>query len=219
MTEEILSALPILLEGLLTTVEVTVIALTAGLILGTPIALMRTYGNKILERIAFVYVVVLRGIPSLVLLFIVYFVLAQAINLPPFVAGCIALGVCSSAYQAEILRGALQSVGAGQMLAARALGMSELQAIWHIILPQALRNAIPGWSNEAAVVVKDSSLVYAVGLEELLRRSQQVNGRLHAPLLIFSVTALLYFLLTFTTNRVLDWLERKTRIPEAVEAR
>jgi polar amino acid transport system permease protein len=97
--------------------------------------------------------------------------------------------------------------------------MSRIQAILSVIMPQALRNAIPGWSNEAAIVVKDSSLVYAVGLAELLRRSQQVAARLHAPLLIFAVTALIYFLLTFGVNRLLDWIENLTRIPEMVEAR
>jgi len=104
-------------------------------------------------------------------------------------------------------------------MAARALGMGHGQAVWNIIIPQAFRNAIPGWSNEAAVVVKDSSLVYAVGLTELMRRAQQVNGTLHAPLLVFTATGALYFLLTFATNRLLDWVERKTRIPELVEAR
>ena len=129
------------------------------------------------------------------------------------------MGVCSSAYQAEIFRGALQSVSPGQMLAARALGMSRRQAIITVILPQAFRNAIASWSNEAAIVVKDSSLVYVVGLPELLRRAQQVAARLYAPFLIFTVTAVIYFLLTFTTNRLLGWLERKTRIPQMVAAR
>ncbi len=97
--------------------------------------------------------------------------------------------------------------------------MTRGQAVGSIILPQALRHAIPGWSNEAAVVVKDSSLVYAVGLAELMRRAQQINGTLHQPLLIFSITGVLYFMLTFATNRILGWVEKKTRIPEMIEAR
>jgi polar amino acid transport system permease protein len=105
------------------------------------------------------------------------------------------------------------------MMAARALGMKRGQAIVNIILPQALRNAIPGWSNEAAVVVKDSSLVYAVGLAELMRRAQQVNGTLHEPLLIFFITGAIYFLLTLATSRLLSWVERKTQIPEMMVAR
>ncbi|MCU0519822.1 MAG: amino acid ABC transporter permease [Anaerolineae bacterium] len=219
MTAAILRALPYMVGGIGYTVLITIIALVVGFVIGTPIALARVYGGRLARGLALGYTVVLRGFPSLVVLFIAYYVLASAVNLPPFLAGCAALGVCSSAYQAEIFRGAIQSVTAGQMLAARALGMTQGQAVLSVILPQALRNAIPGWSNEAAVVVKDSSLVYAVGLAELMRRAQQINGTLHEPLLIFSITGVLYFMLTFATNRILGWVELKTRIPEVVEAR
>lgn len=219
MLDDLIWALPYLIGGVFQTVAITLIALFVGFVVGTPIALARTYGGKITRAAAIGYIIALRGLPSLVLLFLIYYVLAAAVNLPPFLAGCAALGICSSAYQAEIFRGALQSVSPGQMMAARALGMTHRQAVWEIILPQALRNAIPGWSNEAAVVVKDSSLVYAVGLAELMRRAQQVNGAIHAPLLVFSITGVLYFLLTFATNRGLDWVERITRIPDLVEAR
>jgi polar amino acid transport system permease protein len=211
--------LPFLLSGVGYTVLITLVALAVGFVIGTPIALARVYGNKVVQASALGYIVVMRGFPSLVLLFIAYYVLAAAVNLPPFLAGCAALGICSSAYQAEIFRGAIQGISGGQMMAARALGMTRRQAIFSIILPQALRDAIPGWSNEAAVVVKDSSLVYAVGLAELMRRAQQVNATLRAPLLIFAVTGLIYFALTFATNRMLGWVERRTRIPEMVEAR
>ncbi len=214
MSEAFLNALPYILGGIGYTVLITLVALAVGFIVGAPIALLRVYGGRVGRFLGMFYVVVLRGIPSLVVLFLVYYVLAAAIDLPPFLAGCAALGVCSSAYQAEIFRGAIQGVGQGQMMAARALGMTRRQAILYIILPQALRNAIPGWSNEAAVTVKDSSLVYAVGLAELMRRAQQVNGTLHEPFLIFFTTGVLYFLLTFTTNRLLGWAERALRLPE-----
>jgi polar amino acid transport system permease protein len=219
MGASILRALSYMVGGVFSTIAVTVIALLVGVAVGAPLALARVYGGKAARSLALAYVVVLRGFPSLVVLFIIYYVLAGTIDLPPFLAGCAALGVCSSAYQAEIFRGALQAVAPGQMMAARALGMSHRQAVWEIILPQAFRNAIAGWSNEAAVVVKDSSLVYAVGLTELMRRAQQVNGTLHAPLLVFTATGVLYFLLTFATNRLLDWMEQRVRIPELVEAR
>lgn len=219
MRSAVWQALPYIAGGIGYTVLITLIALAVGFVVGTPIALLRIYGGRLAQLLATGYVVVLRGLPSLVVLFIAYYVLAGTINLPPFLAGCAALGICSSAYQAEIFRGAILSVSGGQMMAARALGMTQGQAIVNIILPQALRNAIPGWSNEAAVVVKDSSLVYAVGLAELMRRSQQVNGRLHEPLLIFFLTGALYFALTFSTNRLLGLAERRLRIPEMAEAR
>jgi polar amino acid transport system permease protein len=219
MWREMLQALPYILGGIGYTLGVTVVALTVGLVIGVLLALLRVYGGRAAQNFAAVYVVILRGFPSLIVLFIIYYMLAALVDLPPFLAGCVALGVCSSAYQAEIFRGALQSVSPGQMMAARALGMSHRQAIITVILPQAFRNAIAGWSNEAAIVVKDSSLVYVVGLPELLRRAQQVAARLYAPFLIFTVTAVIYFLLTFATNRLLGWLERKTRIPQMVAAR
>jgi len=219
MTSAVWRSLPYMMGGIGYTVLITIIALVVGFLIGTPIALARVYGKRSLHLLALGYTVVLRGVPSLVVLFIAYYVLASAVNLPPFLAGCAALGICSSAYQAEIFRGAIQAVSPGQMMAARALGMKRGQAIVNIILPQALRNAIPGWSNEAAVVVKDSSLVYAVGLAELMRRAQQVNGTLHEPLLIFFITGALYFLLTLATSRLLGWVERKTQIPEMVVAR
>lgn len=205
--------------GLTSTVAVTAIALFAGFVIGMPIAMLRIYGPRFAQRLALAYVVVLRGFPSLVVLFIVYFVIAGTIDMHPFLAGCVALGVCSSAYQAEIFRGAIQGVSPGQMMAARALGMSRVQAIWFIVLPQALRNAIPSWSNEASVVIKDSSLVYAVGVTELMQRANEINAILHEPLLVFGLAAIVYFFLTFATNRVLDWFEQRTRIPQMIEAR
>ncbi len=219
MVEALIRSLPYILGGVFTTLGLTVIALLVGLVIGMVIALLRVYGRKFGQGFATGYVVVLRGLPSLVILFIIYFMLAAYIDLPPFLAGCVALGVASSAYQAEIFRGAIQGVPPGQMQAARALGMTRTQAIVYVVMPQALRNAIAGWSNEAAVVVKDSSLVYAVGLPELLRRAQQVAARLYAPLLVYFVTGVIYFLLTFGANRMLGWLERATRIPELSDAR
>ena len=123
------------------------------------------------------------------------------------------MGIISSGYQLEVFRGAIQSVGSGQMVAARSIGMSRIKAIRHIILPQAIRIAIPPWSNEAATVVKDSSLVYALGVAEILRRAQFVSARTYEPLLAFSIAALIYFVLTFVTSRILDKVERRIEIP------
>jgi polar amino acid transport system permease protein len=160
-----------------------------------------------------VYSTVMRGIPPIVLLFILYFVIAGSINLSAFWAGSISLGVVSSAYQLEIFRGALLSVGAGQMMAARAIGMKRMDAIRYVVLPQAFRYAIPPWSNEASIVLKDSSLVYALGVPEILRRAQQLSATTQQPFLAYGTAALIYFILVFTTNRLLDLLDRRTRIP------
>ncbi len=202
-----------IIQGTAITVAVTLIALPFGLIIGLLVALAHTYGGKVVNRAAAAYSLLMRGVPPIVLLFILYFVLSGTINLSPFWAGSLSLGIVSSAYQMEILRGALLAVGGGQMTAARAVGMSRLQSIRYIVLPQALRLAIPPWSNEASIVLKDSSLVYALGVPEILRRAQQLSATTQQPFLAYGTAALIYFVLVFGTNRLLDYLSERTKLP------
>jgi polar amino acid transport system permease protein len=203
-----------IVQGTAITVAVTLIALPFGLLIGLALALVYVYAGKWARRLAGVYSLLLRGVPPIALLFILYFMLSGTlVNLSPFWAGSLSLGVVSSAYQMEILRGALQAVGSGQMTAARAVGMSRWQAIRFILIPQAIRLAIPPWSNEASIVLKDSSLVYALGVSEILRRAQQLSATTQQPLLAYGAAALIYFILVFLTNRGLDWLAVKTRLP------
>ena len=200
-------------SGTAYTVTVTLIALPLGLALGLMLSLLYVYGGKIFSRLMAIYSTVMRGIPPIVLLFILYFMVSGTINLSPFWAGSISLGIVSSAYQMEIIRGALLSVSGGQMMAARAIGMKKIGAITHVIIPQAFRLAIPPWSNEAAIVIKDSSLVYALGVPEILRRAQLISASTKEPFLAFITAGLIYFLMVFITNRLLDRLEKRVRIP------
>ncbi|HLO33667.1 MAG TPA: amino acid ABC transporter permease [Anaerolineales bacterium] len=203
-----------IVQGTAITVAVTLVALPFGLVIGLLTALVHTYGGTIPNRIAAAYSLLMRGIPPIVLLFILYFILSgKFINLSPFWAGSFSLGIVSSAYQMEILRGALLAVGGGQMTAARAIGMSRLQSIQYIILPQALRLAIPPWSNEVSIVLKDSSLVYALGVPEILRRAQQLSATTQQPFLAYGTAALIYFVLVFSTNRLLDYFSERTKLP------
>jgi polar amino acid transport system permease protein len=200
-------------SGTAYTIAVTLVALPLGLFIGLLFSLLHVYGGKVLKGLMTLYSTIMRGIPPIVLLFILYFIVSGSINLSPFWAGSISLGIVSSAYQLEIIRGAILSVSSGQMMAARAVGMSKIQAIRNVILPQTLRLAIPPWSNEAAIVIKDSSLVYALGVPEILRRAQLISASTQEPFLAFTTAALIYFALVFITNRLLDLLERKLRIP------
>lgn len=200
-------------SGTAYTLGVVLVALPSGLAFGVIFAILFVYGGKLLSRVMQFYSTVMRGIPPIVLLFILYFIMSGNINLSPFWAGSISLGIISSAYQMEIVRGAIQSVSGGQMMAARAIGMSKMQSIRHIILPQTLRLAIPPWSNEAAIVIKDSSLVYALGVPEILRRAQLISASTQQPFLAYITAAVIYFLLVFITNRLLDRLENRLRIP------
>jgi polar amino acid transport system permease protein len=207
-----------ILLGTFVTLGVTAVSMPFGFVVGLLFAALRVYGGRYLERSITVYSVIMRGIPPVVLLFILYFILAQNINLSPFWAGSISLGLISSSYQMEIFRGAFQSIASGQMIAARSIGMNQVQSIRYIILPQALRNAIPPWSNEAANLVKDSSLVFVIGVPEILRRAQFVSARTFQPFMAYSIAAVIYFLLTFTVNRILDYVENKSSIPSNITA-
>ncbi len=200
-------------SGTVYTVGVTLIALPSGLLIGTILALLYVYGGKAAARIMNIYSTVFRGIPPVVLLFILFFAVSKGINLSAFWAGSLSLGVVSSAYQMEIIRGALLSVSGDQLMAARAVGLSRMQAIRNVVLPQAVRLAIPPWSNEAAIVIKDSSLVYALGVPEILRRAQLIGASSQQYLLAYLSAAVIYFLLVSLTTRLLNQLEQKLSIP------
>lgn len=200
-------------SGTLYTLGASLIALPAGLILGLLFALLYLYGGKVLSNLMAVYSTVMRGIPPIVLLFVLYFVVSGSVNLSPFLAGSISLGIISSAYQMEIIRGAIQCVSGGQLMAARAIGLSQTQAVREILLPQALRIALPSWSNEAAIVIKDSSLIYALGVPEILRRAQLISASTQQPFLAYSAAAIIYFALVFITTRLLGRFEQKLAIP------
>ena len=200
-------------SGTAYTLGVTLVALPSGLVLGVLFALLYVYGGRVVSRLMSLYSTVMRGIPPIVLLFILYFVMSGSVNLSPFWAGSISLGIISSAYQMEIVRGAIIAVSGEQMFAARAFGMRPLEAIRYVILPQTLRLAIPPWSNEAAIVIKDSSLVYALGVPEILRRAQLISASTQQPFLAYISAAVIYFALVFIANRLLARLERRLTIP------
>jgi polar amino acid transport system permease protein len=195
------------------TLGVTAVALSSGFVIGTVLAILRVYGGEWLSKGITVYVTVIRALPHILLLLVIYFLIARVVNLSAFWAGSFSLAIISSAYQAEIIRGAIQSVPPGQMMAARSIGMSRIRSIWYVILPQAFRHAIPPWSNEAAIVIKDSSLVYILGVPEILRQAQYYSARTYKPFTAYITVAAIYFLLTFITNRGLDVVENRTRIP------
>ncbi len=200
-------------SGTVYTIGVTLIALPAGLLIGTLLALIYVYGGRFAARAMNLYSTIFRGIPPVVLLFILFFAVSEGINLSAFWAGSLSLGVVSSAYQMEIVRGALLSVSGDQLRAARAVGLSRMQAIRYVVMPQAVRLAIPPWSNEAAIVIKDSSLVYALGVQEILRRAQLIGASSQRYLLAYLSAAVIYFLLVYATTRLLNLLEQKLSIP------
>ena len=211
--EVITVLVPYILRGLGVTLSVTGVALFSGLLFGTVMAILRVYGTEWISKFLAGYIATLRALPHILLILVIYFMIARVVDLSPFWAGSLSLAIISSAYQAEIIRGAIQSVPAGQMMAARSIGMSRIKAIWRVVLPQAFRHAIPPWSNEAAIIVKDSSLVYVLGVPEILRQAQYYSARTYQPFTAYITVAIIYFLLTFMVNRGLDALEKRIRIP------
>jgi len=208
-------ALPYLLEGSVVTLIVIVGSMALGLALGVPLAVGQVYGHPLLRRLIGLYVWFFRGIPLLVFLFLFYFGLCTAldINLSAFTVAIVVLGLISSAYQSQIFRGSILSLPEGQLKAARALGMSDLKAIAFVILPQALRLSIPGWSNEYSILLKDSAVTYALGVAEIMARAHFVATRTYQQLPLYFTAGVIFLILTWIGTKALRLLEEKVRIP------
>ena len=212
---------PFLIRGVMITLGLVTGALGLGFVMGIPMAVGQVYGNKTISGIISFYVWFFRGLPVLVLLFLFYFGLFSLLgfNLSAFTAAILVLGLRSAAYQSQIFRGSIQSLNEGQMLAARSIGMTKVEAIWYIILPQALRLSIPGWSNEYAILLKDSAVTYAIGVMEILTRANFVATRTYRPMPIFLTCAVIFIVLTYGGVKLLDLLEAKVKIPGYGEGR
>lgn len=206
--------LPPVLEGTLVTLKLIASSIPPGLILGILIAVGRVYGNKFISSFCAVYTLFFRGTPLLIQLFILYFGFPSiGIFFSPFAAAVIGFVLCSGAYHSEYIRGAIQSIKIGQMMAAEALGMTRSKAILYIILPQALRRAIPGCSNEIIYLIKYSSLAFMVTCVELTGAGKIIASRYFEFTLVFAVVGAIYLLIVSIVTKVLNMLEKKLEIP------
>ena len=206
--------LPPLLEGSLITIKLIILSIPSGLILGILIAAGRVYGNKFISSLCTIYTLFFRGTPLLVQLFIIYYALPSVgIFFSPFMAAVTGFILCSGAYHSEYIRGAIQSIKIGQMMAAEALGMSRIKAVLYIILPQALRRAIPGCSNEIIYLIKYSSLAFMVTCVELTGAGKIVATRFFKYTEVFMVVGIIYLLVVSVVTKFLNILEKKLRIP------
>lgn len=209
-----LENLPAMLEGTVLTLELTFGAIFLGFVIGLPISLMRVYGPAWLNKILFVYINFFRGTPLLVQLFVVYYGLpGVGLTLSRMVAAYITLGLNSSAYQAEYFRGAIQAVEGGQMVAARAIGMSRLTAIRCIILPQALRLVIPTWSNELISMIKYTAVVFLIAVPDLMAQAKKISSQQFAPIQTYLLVALIYLVLVGIASIALRMLSKRLEIP------
>lgn len=224
----IIKWLPKLLEGAYLTLELVAIAVLLGLLLAIPLGMARASRHWYVRALPFSYIFFFRGTPLLLQLFLVYYGLAQFDVVrqgpfwpylrDPYWCALIAMTMHTSAYIAEIIRGAIQAVPPGEIEAARSLGMSRGQTMRHIILPRAARIGLPAYSNEVILMLKASSLASTITLLELTGMARTIIARTYLPVEIFFAAGLFYLVITFCLVQVFRWLERKLRV-DALQGR
>ena len=206
----IVDSVPFLLRGAVYTVQVSVLAIAVGLVLGWLFGLAAVSGVTALRAVTGCYVQFIRGTPLLVQIFLIYFGLpVLGLNLPAYWSGVIALGLNSGGFQAEIVRAGIESIDRGQTEAARSIGMSSLQTLLFILVPQTVRRVIPPLTNELITLTKSSSLLSAIAVLELTHAGQAVIARTFAPFEIYAAVAVLYLILIAVLSRGSALLERR----------
>jgi octopine/nopaline transport system permease protein len=212
----------LLLAGALMTLAVTATALAIGAVAGAIVAAAKLSDNLLLVTLGNVYTTVFRGVPELLIIYLIYFGGSSAVTaigrsmgyegflgLPSFAAGALAVGIISGAYQAEVFRGAYLAIAKGELEAALAIGMHRGMRLRRIVIPQVLRFAIPGLGNVWQLSLKDSALVSVTGLAELMRTSQVAAGSTRQYFLFFIVGGCLYLVLTSLSDRIFNGAERR----------
>jgi polar amino acid transport system permease protein len=206
----IVESVPFLLRGAVYTVQVSVLAIACGLVLGWLFGMAAVSGVAAVRAVTWCYVQFIRGTPLLVQIFLIYFGLAPlGWNVPAFWSGVIALGLNSGGFQAEIVRAGIESIDRGQTEAARSIGMSRFQTLVFILVPQTVRRVIPPLTNELITLVKSSSLLSAIAALELTHAGQLIIARTFAPFEIYAAVALIYLVMVSVLARCSALLERR----------
>jgi len=216
------SILPRLADALWLTVVITVVSLVVGFFLAVPLAVARVYGDRTATA-SLIYTELFRGTPLLAQLFVLHFGLDLGDYVPAVAAGVFPRNVVwvavlgfvlnGAAYQAEYIRGALESVAEGQITAGRALGLSKAETIYHVVLPQGLRYAIPSWTNEFVYLIKYSSLASFITVRELFKAGQSIASQNFRYLLVFTLVGLVYLAIVITASNLMAAVERRVSIP------
>lgn len=215
--------LPSLLDGARLTLGVALLALAIAVLLGLATATARLSASPALRRVAAAYTTVIRGVPDLVLMLLIFFGGQLAVNalaprlgidefidIDPFVAGVATLGVIFGAYLGETFRGAILAIPAGQAEAGRACGMSRGQVLRRIVLPQMVRLALPGFTNNWLVLVKSTALVSVIGLNDMMHKAGQAAGATREPFTFYLAVGALYLAITSVSLLLLRSLERRS---------
>ena len=206
--------IPSLNEGLLFSLSLIVPSAIIGFAGGVLIGALRVYAPPIIRRVADLHVAVIRGVPLLLQLYFLYFALPKwGVSFSSYQAALIGFILCSSAYHSEYIRGALLSIRQGQIKAAYSLGFSTPQMVLHVVIPQAVRRALPGCGNEVVYLIKYSSLAYVITFIELTGHAKELTARTFHYIEIYFTAGMYYLLLTTLAAWFLRWLERRTHIP------
>ena len=214
-----------LVKGLGVTLEVTLLALLIGVVLGVLVAVVRASHDQMesqkkknalmsaLNSICKLYLTVIRGTPVMVQLLIMYFViLANSTN--TIFTAVLTFGINSGAYVAEIVRSGIMSIDGGQMEAGRSLGLNYVQTMWHIIIPQAVKNILPALGNEFIALLKETSIVNVIGMKDITKWAINVQGRTYQAFMPFIGIALVYLVMVVVLSKLVDMLERRLRNSE-----
>lgn len=209
-----------MLNGLLTTLELTFFALILGAVIGVIVAVIRSSHDQldrqhkhikaldVADFICNIYLTVIRGTPVMVQLLIMYFVIMASSTNTVLVA-TLSFGINSGAYVAEIIRGGIMAIDKGQMEAGRSLGLSYVQTMWHIIIPQAIKSILPALGNEFIALLKETSIVNVIGMKDLTKWAMNTQGRTYQAFMPFLGIAAVYLILVIIFTRLVGLMERK----------
>ncbi|MED4202721.1 amino acid ABC transporter permease [Neobacillus mesonae] len=207
------------LKAALLTIELTVISLAIAMIIGLVFAFFKVSNITILRKTADAYIFLVRGMPLIVQLMFLYYGISSVFTLNDFTAGALALGIHSGAYIAEIFRGSIQSIDRGQMEAARSLGMPYALAMRRIILPQALKRAIPSLGNQFIIGLKDSSLVAYIAVTELFNHALSAQAENYMPFETYFVVGIYYLTLVLIFTIIFNKIEKKLDVGKSKSRR
>ena len=206
--------------GLWVTIKLTIFALILGIIIGFMVAFVRcTYLKttkhslflKIINGISQVYLTVVRGTPVVVQIMIIYFVIFMPLGVDKFIAAVICFGLNSGAYVAEIVRGGIMSIDAGQMEAGRSLGFNYFKTMYYIIFPQAFKTVLPSLANEFVVLLKETSVAFYIGLGDLMYAGNAIRAATYSPFMPLVSVAIIYLIMVLVLSKLVGLLERRLR--------
>lgn len=206
--------IPALNEGLVFSLALIIPSAVIGFVGGVFVGTVRVYAPPVFRRIADGYVALFRGVPLLLQLYFLYYALPKwGIRFSAYQAAVLGFILCSSAYHSEYIRGALLSIRQGQLKAAYSLGFSTIDMVLHVVIPQAVRRALPGCGNEVIYLIKYSSLAYVITFIELTGHAKELTARSFHYIEIYFAAGMYYLALTTLAAWLLRWLEKKTYIP------